>query len=72
MPTTQVTRILNSGTAIGTVNSTTLYAPPTYDDTALAARVTALEAIPWVTYHTGNSTPSNSFGNNGDLYLEIG
>lgn len=42
----------------------------TYDDTALAARVTALENIPWVTYYTGSSAPSNSQGNNGDLYLQ--
>lgn len=41
-----------------------------YDDTALAARVTALEQIPWVTYYTGSSTPSNSQGNNGDLYFQ--
>ena len=41
-----------------------------YDDTALAARVSALEQIPWVTYYTGSSTPSNSQGNNGDLYFQ--
>lgn len=41
-----------------------------YDDTALAARVTALEQIPWVTYYTGSSTPNNSQGNNGDLYFQ--
>ena len=41
-----------------------------YDDTALAARVTALEQIPWVTYYTGSTTPSNSQGNNGDLYFQ--
>lgn len=39
-------------------------------DSVLDARITALEQIPWVTYYTGNTTPSNSFGNNGDLYLE--
>lgn len=41
-----------------------------YDDTALAARVSALEQIPWVTYYTGSTTPSNSQGNNGDLYFQ--
>ena len=41
-----------------------------YDDTALAARVTALENIPWVTYYTGSTTPSNAQGNNGDLYFQ--
>ena len=41
-----------------------------YDDTALAARVTALEQIPWVTYYTGSSAPSNSQGSNGDLYFQ--
>ena len=41
-----------------------------YDDTALAARVTALEQIPWVTYYTGSTTPSNAQGNNGDLYFQ--
>ena len=41
-----------------------------YDDTALAARVSALEQIPWVTYYTGSSTPSNSQGNDGDLYFQ--
>jgi hypothetical protein len=43
--------------------------PTAYDDTALAARVTALENIPWVTYYTGSTTPSNAQGNNGDLYF---
>lgn len=44
--------------------------PASYDDTALAARVTALESIPWVTYYTGSSTPSNSQGSDGDLYFQ--
>lgn len=65
-----VTQTLASGTAIGAVGGTTLYAPAAYDDTALAARVTALENIPWVTYYTGSSTPSNSQGSNGDIYLQ--
>lgn len=42
----------------------------TYDDTALAARVTALENTNWYRYYTGSSTPSNSTGNNGDLYFQ--
>ena len=41
-----------------------------YDDTALAGRVTALENTAWYRYYTGNSTPSNSMGNNGDLYFQ--
>ncbi len=44
--------------------------PTPYDDTALAARVTALEQIPWVTYYTGSTTPTNAQGNNGDLYFQ--
>lgn len=69
---TTVTQTLTSGTAIGSVNSTTLYAPTPYDDTALAARVTALESIPWVTYYSGTSEPQSSQGNNGDIYLQTG
>lgn len=68
--TTAVTQTLTSGTAIGSVAGTTLYAPAAYDDTALAARVTALEQIPWVTYYTGSNAPSNSQGTNGDLYFQ--
>ena len=51
-------------------NGTWQNVPSTYDDTALAARVSALEQIPWVTYYTGSTTPSNSQGNNGDLYFQ--
>lgn len=51
-------------------NGTWQNVPSTYDDTALAARVTTLEQIPWVTYYTGSSTPNNSQGNNGDLYFQ--
>ena len=40
-----------------------------YDDTSLAARVSTLEQIPWVTYYTGSNEPSNSQGQNGDLYF---
>ncbi len=70
-------RIKNSSIIFGT--STTQYlanngtwqnVPAAYDDTALAARVTALEQIPWVTYYTGSAEPSNSQGNNGDIYLQ--
>lgn len=43
-----------------------------YDDTALAGRVSALESIPWVTYYTGSTAPSNSTGSNGDLYFQTG
>lgn len=68
--TTTVTQTLTSGTKIGEVNSTSLYAPSAYDDTALANRVSALENLPWVTYYTGASTPSSSLGNDGDIYLQ--
>ena len=51
-------------------NGTWQNVPAAYDDTALAARVTALEQIPWVTYYTGSTTPSNAQGNNGDLYFQ--
>ena len=67
-------KIINSSITFGT--STTQYLANNgtwqnaYDDTALVARVTALEQIPWVTYYTGSSTPNNSQGNNGDLYFQ--
>ena len=70
-------KVTNSSITFG--SSTTQYlanngtwqnVPATYDDTALAARVTALENIPWVTYYTGSTTPSNAQGNNGDLYFQ--
>ena len=67
---TTVTQTLTSGTKIGEVNSTSLYAPSSYDDTALAARVTAVENIPWVTYYSGTSAPSSAQGSNGDIYLQ--
>ena len=44
---------------------------PSYDDTALAQRVTDLENIPWVTYYTGTATPNSSQGQNGDVYFRI-
>lgn len=43
----------------------------TYDDTALAGRVTALENTAWYRYYTGSSAPSSAQGNNGDLYFQI-
>ena len=43
-----------------------------YDDTSLAARVTALENTNWNRYYTGTSAPSNSQGQNGDLYFQTG
>ena len=70
-------KVTNSSITFG--SSTTQYlanngtwqnVPSAYDDTALAARVTALEQIPWVTYYTGQNAPSNSQGSNGDLYLQ--
>ena len=70
-------KVTNSSITFG--SSTTQYlanngtwqnVPTAYDDTALAARVTALENIPWVTYYTGSTTPSNAQGNNGDLYFQ--
>lgn len=41
-----------------------------YDDTALAARVSALENTNWYRYYTGSAAPSNSQGENGDLYFQ--
>lgn len=42
-----------------------------YDDTSLAARVTALENTNWNRYYTGTSVPNNATGNNGDLYFKM-
>lgn len=70
LPTVSVSQTLTSGTEIGSVNSTKLYAPVPYDDSALAARVTALEQLEWATYYSGRSNPSNSQGQNGDIYLQ--
>ena len=70
LPTVSVSQTLTSGTEIGSVNNTKLYAPTPYDDSALAARVTALEQLEWATYYSGRSNPSNSQGQNGDIYLQ--
>lgn len=47
--------------------SETKTANGTYDVTNLASLVVA---IPIVTYYTGSSAPSNSLGQNGDIYLQ--
>ena len=70
VPTTSVSQTLTTGTEIGKVNGTSLYAPNSYDDTSLAARVTALENLEWATYYSGRQNPSDSQGNNGDIYLQ--
>ena len=70
LPTVSVSQTLTSGTEIGSVNNTKLYAPTPYDDSALAARVTALEQLEWATYYSGRSNPSSSQGQNGDIYLQ--
>lgn len=70
LPTVSVSQTLTSGTEIGSVNNTKLYAPTPYDDTALAARVTALENLEWATYYSGRSNPSSAQGQNGDIYLQ--
>ena len=44
--------------------------PAAYDDSALAARVTALENTEWYRYYSGTANPDNSMGNNGDLYFQ--
>lgn len=67
---TVVTQTITSGTEIGSINNTKLYAPTPYDDTELAARVTALEELEWATYYSGRTAPSNSQGQNGDIYLQ--
>lgn len=70
VPTTSVSQTLTTGTEIGKVNGTTLYAPNPYNDSALAARVTALENLEWATYYSGRQNPSDSQGTNGDIYLQ--
>lgn len=70
VPTISVSQTLTSGTEIGSVNNTKLYAPTPYNDSALAARVTALEQLEWATYYSGRQNPSNSQGQNGDIYLQ--
>lgn len=70
VPTTSVSQTLTTGTEIGKVNGTSLYAPNPYDDSALAARVTALENLEWATYYSGRQNPSDSQGTNGDIYLQ--
>lgn len=70
LPTVSVSQTLTSGTEIGSVNNTKLYAPAPYDDSALATRVTALENLEWATYYSGRSNPSDSQGKNGDIYLQ--
>lgn len=44
--------------------------PASYDDTALAARVTALENLEWATYYSGRTNPVSSLGQDGDIYLQ--
>lgn len=67
-------KVINSSITFG--SSTTQYLANNgtwqnaYDDTALAARVTALENLEWATYYSGRSNPSNSQGQNGDIYLQ--
>ena len=51
-------------------NNGTWQTPAQYDDSALAARVQALENLEWATYYSGRSNPSNSQGKNGDIYLQ--
>lgn len=70
LPTVSVTQSLTSGTAVGSVNGTTLYAPNPYDDSSLTSRVSALENLEWATYYSGRSNPSASQGQNGDIYLQ--
>lgn len=65
-----VTQSLTSGTAVGTVLGTTLYAPNPYNDTALSNRVSALENLEWATYYSGRSNPASSLGQDGDIYLQ--
>ena len=40
------------------------------DISSLDERIEALEDLPWVTYFTGSTVPSNSLGNDGDIYLQ--
>lgn len=67
-------KVTNSSITFGT--STTQYLANdgtwqnAYDDTALAARVTAIENIEWVKYYSGRQNPADSLGNDGDVYLQ--
>lgn len=70
IPTVSVTQSLTSGTTIGTVNGTTLFAPTPYNDSALVARVAAIEDLEWVKYYSGRNNPVSSLGQNGDIYLQ--
>ncbi len=67
-------KIINSSITFGTNTKQYLANNGTwqnaYDDTALAARVSALENLEWATYYSGRSNPSDSQGQNGDIYLQ--
>ena len=40
------------------------------NNSSLATRIAALENLEWATYYSGRSNPSNSQGQNGDIYLQ--
>lgn len=67
-------KIINSSITFGTNTKQYLANNGTwqnaYDDSALAARVTALENLEWATYYSGRSNPSSSQGQDGDIYLQ--
>lgn len=70
IPTVSVNQTLTSGTTIGSVNGTNLYAPTPYNDSALVSRIEAIENLEWVKYYSGRSNPVSSLGNDGDIYLQ--
>lgn len=66
-------KIINSTITFGSSTSQFLANNGSWQDlnsSALAQRVTALEQLEWATYYSGRSNPSNSQGQNGDIYLQ--
>ena len=66
-------KIINSTITFGSSTSQFLANNGTWQDlnnSDLATRVAALENLEWATYYSGRSNPSNSQGQNGDIYLQ--
>ncbi len=66
-------KITNSTITFGSSTSQFLANDGSWQDlnsSGLAERVTALEQLEWATYYSGRSNPSNSQGQNGDIYLQ--
>lgn len=66
-------KIINSTITFGSSTSQFLANNGTWQDlnnSSLATRIAALENLEWATYYSGRSNPSNSQGQNGDIYLQ--